>query len=144
MRISLLLLLVLQLSSLSAGKVAAQCKSLKTLKAELSGSIRPYDFEGISAGVLSSGKSGSITISVFSKVKYRLLFNTDGFDAPVLIKVVSLNRQVLWTNEKDPEATIFDFVPTKAEKYFVEFSAPAGSGKDGKGCISVLLGSRSY
>jgi hypothetical protein len=139
-----LLILALQLASLSAGKVAAQCKSLKTLKAELSGSIRPYDFEGISAGVLGAGKSGSITISVFSKVKYRLRFSTEGFDAPVLIKVVSLNRQVLWTNEKEPESSIFDFVPQKTEKYFVEFSAPAGSGKEGKGCIAVVLGSRSY
>lgn len=123
---------------------AAQCKSLKTLKDEFAAVIKPYDFEGISAGILSSGKTKNISVSVFSKVKYRLNFRTDGFDAPVIIRVMAINRQILWSNEKDPENMMFEFIPFKTEKYFVEFSAPVSQNDDARGCISVVLSSRPY
>jgi hypothetical protein len=122
----------------------AQCRSLKVLKEEFQKAVKPYDFEGISAGVLPAGKTKNISISVFSKVKYRLNFRTDEFDAPVVIKVLAINRQVLWSNEKDPENMMFEFIPFKTEKYFVEFTAPASQNDDSRGCIAVVLSSRPY
>ncbi len=133
------------LFALTAAETAfAQCPSLKVLKEELEEAVKPYDFEGISAGILPEGKTRNISISVFSKVKYRLNFRTDGFDAPVIIKVLAINRQVLWTNEKDPENKMFEFIPFKTEKYFVEFTAPVGQNKNAMGCIAVVLSSRPY
>jgi len=126
------------------GSAFSQCKSLKTLKYEFADAVKPYDFEGISAGILPAGKTKNISISVFSKVKYRLNFRTDGFDAPVVIKVLAINRQILWSNEKDPENMMFEFVPFKTEKYFVEFTAPESLNDDARGCISVVLSSRPY
>jgi len=122
----------------------AQCKSLKTLKAEFMEIIRPYDFEGISGGTLMAGKTRSISITVFSKVKYRLNFRTDGFDAPAIIRVLSINRQILWTNEKDPGNLLYEFIPQKSDRYFVEFSAPESSNDDSRGCVTVVLSSRPY
>lgn len=122
----------------------AQCKSLKTLKAEFMEIIRPYDIEGISGGTLMAGKTRSISISVFSKVKYRLNFRTDGFDTPAIIRVVSINRQILWTNEKDPGNLLYEFIPQKSDRYFVEFSAPESSNDDSRGCVTVVLSSRPY
>lgn len=121
-----------------------QCKSLKTLKAEFMDIIRPYDFEGISGGTLMAGKTRSISITVFSKVKYRLNFRTDGFDAPAIIRVLSINRQILWTNEKDPGNLLYEFIPQKSDRYFVEFSAPESSNDDSRGCVTVVLSSRPY
>ena len=123
---------------------SSQCKSLKSLKEEFAEAVKPYDFEGISAGILPSGKTRNISISVFAKVKYRLNFRTDGFDAPVVIKVLAINRQILWSNEKDPENLMFEFIPFKTEKYFVEFTAPVSQNDDSRGCISVVLSSRPY
>lgn len=122
----------------------AQCKSLKSLKSEFMVLVKPYDFEGISGGILSSGKTRSISVSVFSKVKYRLNFRTEGFEAPVTIRVVSINRQVLWTNEKDPGNLLYEFIPQKSDRYFVEFTAPESSNDDARGCVSVVLSSRPY
>ena len=122
----------------------AQCKSLKNMKEEFRNVIKPYDFEGISAGILNAGKTRSISVSVFSRVKYRLNFRTEGFDSPVIIKVVTVNRQVLWSNEKDTEASVFEFIPHKTDKYFVEFSAPGSSDEDARGCVAVVLSSRPY
>jgi hypothetical protein len=127
-----------------SGSAFSQCKSLKTLKDEFADAVKPYDFEGISAGILPAGKSKNISISVFSKVKYRLNFRTDGFDAPVVIKVLAINRQILWSNEKDPENMMFEFIPFKTEKYFVEFTAPESLNDDARGCIAVVLSSRPY
>jgi hypothetical protein len=122
----------------------SQCKSLKNQKAEFMEIIKPYDFEGISGGIIGSGKTKNLSISVFAKVKYRLHFRSEGFDAPVIIKVVTVNRQVLWSNEKDPGNRMFEFTPQKADKYFVEFTAPVSSDDDARGCVSVALSSRPY
>jgi len=136
--LSFFLILVLPETAIS------QCSSLKVLKEEFTDAVKPYDFEGISAGVLPAGKTKNVSISVFSKVKYRLNFRTDNFEAPVIIKVLAINRQVLWSNEKDPENMMFEFIPFKTEKYFVEFTAPVSQNDDSRGCIAVVLSSRPY
>jgi hypothetical protein len=122
----------------------AQCKSLKEQKDEFIRIVKPYDFEGISGGTLAAGKTRSISVSVFSKVKYRLHFRADGFDSPVIIKVLTVNRQQLWSNEKDPGNLSYEFIPQKSDKYFVEFSAPGSNYDDARGCVAVVLSSRPY
>lgn len=123
---------------------SAQCKSLKEQKSEFVKLVKPYDFEGISGGILNAGKTRNISVSVFSKVKYRLHFRTEGFDSPVIIRVMTLNRQLLWSNEKDPGNVLYEFIPSKSDKYFVEFSAPGSAYDDVRGCVSVVLSSRPY
>ena len=123
---------------------SAQCKSLREQKDEYIRIVKPYDFEGISGGKLAAGKTRSISVSVFSKVKYRLYFRADGFDSPVIIRVLTVNRQLLWSNEKDPGLMMYEFIPHKSDKYFVEFSAPGSSFDDARGCVAVVLSSRPY
>lgn len=122
----------------------AQCKTLKEQKSEFVKLVKPYDFEGISGGILNAGKTRSISVSVFSKVKYRLHFRTEGFENPVIIRVMTLNRQLQWSNEKDPGNVLYEFIPSKSDKYFVEFSAPGSAYDDVRGCVSVVLSSRPY
>lgn len=131
-------------SFLLSGLAQAQCKSLKSMKDEFMDLVKPYDYEGISGGIINAGKTKSISISVFSKVKYRLHFRTEGYDSPVIIRVVTVNRQLLWSNEKDPANLMYEFIPSKSDKYFVEFSAPGSSYDDARGCVAVVLSSRPY
>jgi hypothetical protein len=136
--------LLLSFLAISTSQISAQCKSLKTLKTEYADIIKPYDFEGISAGVLGAGKTTNISVSVFSKVKYRFHFYSEGYDGPVIVKIITLNHQVLWTNEKDPGNMMAEFTPKKTDKYFVEYTTPSSANDDSRGCIALILSSRPY
>jgi hypothetical protein len=136
--------LLLSFLAISTSPISAQCKSLKTLKTEYADIIKPYDFEGISAGVLGAGKTTNISVSVFSKVKYRFHFYSEGYDGPVIVKIITLNHQVLWTNEKDPGNMMAEFTPKKTDKYFVEYTTPSSANDDSRGCIALILSSRPY
>ena len=121
----------------------SQCK-LRDLKSAYIDKIKPYEFEGISAGVIFAGESTTISVSVFRNQKYRLFFHSEGFDGPVSVKVMTRNRFVLFTNKDDPSLDRYTFVPKKTEDYFVEFSTPASSNEDARGCVAVILCSRGY
>jgi hypothetical protein len=130
--------------SLSSAKTAfSQCK-LKELKAAYLEKIKPYEFEGISAGIIFAGETTSVSVSVFRNQKYRLFFYSDGFEGPVTVKVMTRNRYVLFTNKDDPTLDKYTFVPKKTEDYFVEFSTPTSANEDARGCVAVVLCSRGY
>ena len=121
----------------------SQCK-LKDLKAEYVEKIKPYEFEGISAGVIFAGEATTISVSVFRNQKYRLLIHSEGFDGPVSVKVMTRNRFVLFTNKDDPSLDRYTFLPKKTEDYFVEFTTPTSADEDARGCVAVILCSRGY
>jgi len=121
----------------------SQCK-LKDLKAQYIEKIKPYEFEGISAGVIFAGEATTISVSVFRNQKYRLLFHSEGFDGPVSVKVMTRNRFVLFTNKDDPSLDRYTFLPKKTEDYFVEFTTPSSSNEDARGCVAVILCTRGY
>jgi hypothetical protein len=130
--------------SLSTAQTSfSQCK-LKELKAAYLEKIKPYEFEGISAGIIFAGETTSISVSVFRNQKYRLFFYSDGFEGPVTVKVMTRNRYVLFTNKDDPTLDKYTFVPKKTEDYFVEFSTPTSANEDARGCVAVVLCSRGY
>jgi hypothetical protein len=130
--------------SLSSAQTAfSQCK-LKELKAAYLEKIKPYEFEGISAGIIFAGETTSVSVSVFRNQKYRLFFYSDGFEGPVTVKVMTRNRYVLFTNKDDPTLDKYTFVPKKTEDYFVEFSTPTSANEDARGCVAVVLCSRGY
>jgi len=137
------LLLLIALPFFYSGKTQAQCK-LKDLKAEYLDKIKPYEFEGISAGVIFAGESTTISVSVFRNQKYRLFFHSEGFDGPVSVKVMTRNRFVLFTNKDDPSLDRYTFIPKKSEDYFVEFTTPGSANEDARGCVAVVLCSRGY
>ena len=137
------LLLLVSISFLYSGNVQAQCK-LKDLKAEYLEKMKPYEFEGISGGVIFAGESTVISVSVFRNQKYRLFFHSEGFDGPVSVKVMTRNRFVLFTNKDDPSLDRYTFIPKKSEDYFVEFSTPSSANEDARGCVAVILCSRGY
>lgn len=137
------LLLLVALPLFYSGNAQAQCK-LKDLKAEYLDKIKPYEFEGISAGVIFAGESTTISVSVFRNQKYRLFFHSEGFDGPVSVKVMTRNRFVLFTNKDDPSLDRYTFIPKKSEDYFVEFSTPSSANEDARGCVAVVLCSRGY
>ena len=137
------LLLIVALPFFYSDNVQAQCK-LKDLKAEYLEKIKPYEFEGISAGVIFAGESTTISVSVFRNQKYRLFFHSEGFDGPVSVKVMTRNRFVLFTNKDDPSLDRYTFIPKKTEDYFVEFTTPSSANEDARGCVAVVLCSRGY
>jgi hypothetical protein len=125
------------------GSTSAQC-NLKELKKEFSERVKPYEFEGLSAGYIFAGETTTISLSVYRNQKYRLYFYTDGFDEPVDITVMTRNRFLLFSNKEDLTLDRWTFVPKKSETYFVEFKTPASSNEDQRGCVAVVLSSRGY
>lgn len=120
-----------------------QCK-LKDIKAQYLEKIKPYEFEGVSAGVIFAGEATTISVSVFRNQKYRLFFHSEGFDGPVTVKVMTRNRFVLFTNKDDPSLDRYTFIPKKTEDYFVEFNTPSSANEDARGCVAVILCSRGF
>jgi hypothetical protein len=125
------------------GSTSAQC-NLKELKKEFSEKVKPYEFEGLSAGYIFAGETTTISLSVYRNQKYRLYFYTDGFDGPVDISVMTRNRFLLFSNKEDLTLDRWTFVPKKSETYFVEFKTPPSSNEDQRGCVAVVLSSRGY
>lgn len=143
MRKILATLLVLCFGCVYVQFAEAQCK-LKDLKGEYLEKIKPYEFEGISAGVIFAGESTTISVSVFRNQKYRLFFHSEGFDGPVTVKVMTRNRFVVFTNKDDVTLDRYTFTPKKTEDYFVEFTTPNSANEDARGCVAVILCSRGY
>lgn len=125
------------------GSVSAQC-NLKQLKKEFMEKVKPYEFEGISAGYIFAGETTTISLSVYRNQKYRLYFYADGFDGPVDINVMTRNRYLLFSNKEDLTLDHWTFVPKKSETYFVEFKTPPSSNEDQRGCVAIVLASRGY
>lgn len=125
------------------GSVSAQC-NLKDLKKDYMEKVKPYVFEGISAGYIFAGESTIISLSVYRNQKYRLLFHTDGFDGPVTVNVMTRNRFMLFSNKEDLTLDKWTFVPKKTEDYFIEFKTPPSSNEDARGCVAVVLASRGF
>lgn len=142
MRFSIFILALFLIFS-GTDQASGQCK-LKELKKAYLEKIKPYEFEGISAGLIFAGESTTISVSVFRNQKYRLFFHSEGFDGPVTVKVMTLNRYVLFTNKDDPSLDRYTFMPKKTEDYYVEFTTPASANEDARGCVAVVLCTRGY
>jgi hypothetical protein len=83
-------------------------------------------------------------MSIIGKQKYRMYFSNEGFDGKVFVKVQTINKKLIFTNEADPSIDYFVFTPIRTEKYFVEFVYKQSANADAVGCVSVLLATREF
>lgn len=124
------------------------CTKAKKIRDKYKKQIQtPYVIEGCASKAILCGEPGHeavIPVSVLGKQRYRFYFDNEGFDGKVYVKLSTLNKKVLFTNESDPDLNMFAFTATRTEKYFVEFFYSLSKNPDAVGCISVVVATREF
>ena len=133
--------------NLSPKKQIENCQKTKKLLDRYKKIVQiPYVIEGCASKPILCGENGEaiIPMSIIGKQKYRMFFSNDGFDGKVFVKVQTINKKLIFTNEADPTVDYFAFTPIRTEKYFVEFVYKQSANPDAVGCVSVLLATREF
>lgn len=124
------------------------CTKAKKIRAKYKSQIQaPYEIEGCASRAILCGEPGHeavIQVSVLGKQRYRFYFDNEGFEGRVFVRLSTLNKKVLFTNESEPELNMFAFTATRTEKYFVEFVYPQSKNPDAVGCVSVVVATREF
>jgi hypothetical protein len=129
-------------------KLIQNCSKIKRIRDKFKNTIQaPYVIDGCASKAILYGEPGQeavIPVSVLGKQRYRIYFQTEGFEKPVFVKVCTLNKKVVFSNESDPSVSMFAFTATRTEKYFVEFFYTQSNNPDAVGCASVVIASREF
>ena len=133
--------------NLSPKKQIENCQKTKSILDRYKKIVQePYVIEGCASKAILCGENGEgiIPMSIIGKQKYRMYFSNAGFDGKVFVKVQTINKKLIFTNEADPSIDYFAFTPIRTEKYFVEFVYKQSANPDAVGCVSVLLATREF
>ena len=129
-------------------KLIQNCSKIKRIRDKFKTIIQaPYVIEGCASKAILCGEPGQeavIPVSVMGKQRYRIYFQTEGFEKQVFVKVSTLNKKLIFTNESDPSVSMFAFTATRTEKYFIEFFYSQSSNPDAVGCASVVIATREF
>ena len=132
----------------SPRKQMENCSKMKSLREKYKSVIQsPYVLEGCASRPVLCGEPGQqaiIPLSVLGKQHYRLYFDSEGFEGKVFVRVLTLNKKLIFSNENDPASTMFAFTATRTEKYFVEFNYVQSTNPDAVGCVSTVLATREF
>ena len=148
--LTLLLLCTFQMlpaQVISPKKMMERCNKVKGLRDEFKKKILPpYLIEGCASKAILCGEPNQavIPISVFGKQRYRLYFRDEGFEGKVFVRVMTLNKKEVFSNESDSTQTMYAFTPPRTDKYFVEFIYKQSTNPDAVGCVSVVLATREF
>ena len=129
-------------------KLIQTCTKAKKIREKYKAQIQaPYEIEGCASKAILCGEPGHpaiIPLSVLGKQRYRFYFDNEGFEGKVFVRLSTLNKKILFTNEAEPELNMFAFTATRTEKYFVEFFYNQSKNPDAVGCISVVVATREF
>jgi len=133
---------------LSPMKQIQNCTKTKKIRDKFKASIKaPYEIDGCASKAILYGEPGQdaiIPVSVLGKQRYRIYFQHEGFEKDVFVRVSTLNKKLIFSNESDPSQNMFAFVAPRTEKYFVEFFFAQGSDPDAVGCVAVVIATREF
>lgn len=133
---------------ISPMKEIQNCNKTKKIRDKFKAVIQaPYEIDGCASKAILYGEPGHdaiIPVSVLGKQRYRFYFSNEGFDKNVTVRVSTLNKKIVFSNETDPAQNMFAFIAPRTEKYFVEFLFTKGSDPDAVGCVSVVVATREF
>jgi hypothetical protein len=107
--------------------------------------IAPYTHDGqMNNAVLRPGDKAELMLTFNSGKEYRLLICAMEYLGKVKFKVMDIDRNEIYTNEKERDKRSFDFKVTSTQQMIVEIEVPdkAASSHDlmTEGCVNVLVG----
>lgn len=133
---------------LSPIRLIQACNKAKNIKDKFKDKIQaPYHMEGNGSKAILCGEpdhEAIIPVSVIGKQRYRIYFHHEGFEGNVFVKISTLNKKIVFTNEDDPSKDLYSFVAPRTEKYFVQFVYTMSKNPDAVGCVSVAVASREF
>lgn len=129
-------------------KLIQNCSKVKRIRDKFKTVIQaPYVIDGCASKAILCGEPGQeaiIPVSVLGKQRYRIYFQTEGFEKDVFVRVSTLNKKLIFTNQNDPTLSMFAFTATRTEKYFIEFIYTQSSNPDAVGCATVVVATREF
>jgi hypothetical protein len=139
---------VLPAQVISPKKLMERCNKIKGLREQFKKFVLPpYVIEGCASKAILCGEPNQeavIPISVLGKQRYRIYFRDEGFDGKVYVRIMTLNKKEIFSNETDSTQTMYAFTAPRTDKYFVEFKYKQSSNPDAVGCVSVVLATREF
>ena len=129
--------------------ISAQCKGIKTIVKNSMPLLNPYEYDSYAVKEIiysPKAKKEIVEFSVFSGEKYKLVFSKTElpqevgitfYDKPVTRK----DRKILYFDESGKKGNFAcNFQPSATGTYYIEYSIPAQSAADQKGCFVLLIG----
>ncbi|MFI5204891.1 MAG: hypothetical protein ACHQF2_10380 [Flavobacteriales bacterium] len=118
------------------------CKSF--YKKKCRPQVAPYTHNGqMNNAVLRPGDKAEIMLTFNSGKEYRLIICAMENLGKVKFKVMDIDRNVIYTNEKERDKKTFDFKVASTQQLIVEMEVPDKTPLNEiqpEGCVNVLVG----
>jgi hypothetical protein len=125
----------------------AQCK-VKPIVKKCMPLLSPYQYDSYAVKEItysSKSKKEILEFSVFSDEAYKLVFGKTELPQEIGITIYdkspSKKGKIIYFDESGKKGNfIFNFQPTTTGTYYIEYSIPAASEPNQKGCFVLLIG----
>ncbi|MFY8033958.1 MAG: hypothetical protein ACOVMN_05525 [Flexibacteraceae bacterium] len=120
---------------------AAQCDDKETRKKVKAG-LKEYVFETASSKQFNAFREPrkviDATFSVYADEQYRVLNLCAGFKQKVIFSIYDSKKKLIYSNDKNPTETSFDFKALETGDYTIRFNFTEESTPTG--CVSFAVG----
>jgi hypothetical protein len=135
----ILSILLVGVTSFSGG---TNCKSF--FKKKCRPKITPYTHNGqMNNAVLRPGDKAELMLTFNSGKEYRMMICAMDNLGKVTFKVMDIDRNVIYSNEKEKEKLSFDFKVASTQQLIVELEVPDKKTLNEitpEGCVNVMIG----
>jgi hypothetical protein len=129
--------------------LSAQCKGVKSIVKNSMSQLGPYEYDSYAVKEIIFGakaKKETVEFSVFSGEKYKLVFSKTELPQEVGITIYDKpatrkDRKILYFDDSGKKGDFAcNFQPSTTGTYYIEYSIPAQSASNQKGCFILLIG----
>lgn len=118
---------------------------------DLKAQLDPYEYDAQKVSkftVKDNEQTKEIEVPLFIGESYKVIFSQEGMPVNVLIEIYDKEigknkRSLLWSNADDMETTVYEWIPEKSKKFYVNYTVPATDGETMKGCMYFVVGYES-
>jgi hypothetical protein len=130
------------------GAHAQKCKA-KQISKDCRTNLAPFKYDSYAVNEINftdKPQTVEVEFTAFAGQKYKLVFCTSGFEEMVKLNIYDRNskakkRNKVFDNDKGIDNLFWSFEPPKSGTYFITYEIPpAANGKEGQGCIVMMIG----
>lgn len=127
---------------------AQKCKA-KQISKDCRNNLAPFKYDSYAVNEITftdKPQTVEVEFTAFAGQKYKLVFCTSGFEEEVALNIYdrsvkSKKRNKVYDSEKGIDNLFWSFEPPKSGTYYINYELPpAKNGKEGKGCIVMMIG----
>jgi hypothetical protein len=143
-----LLLTLASVLCFSYSAQAQKCKA-KQISKDCKNNLAPFKYDSYAVNELTftdKPQTVEVEFTAFAGQKYKLIFCTSGFEEQVSLNIYDRSmknkkRNKVYDTDKGIDNLFWSFEPPKSGTYYINYELPpAKNGKEGKGCIVMMIG----